>query len=483
MIDNVIHTDISSAELIMTESGVYMRNEMTADQKFKQMTEGPIEKLVLKLAVPTIISMLTTSIYNMADTFFVSKISTSASGSVGIAFPLMMIIQAIGFTLGMGSGNYISRLLGQKDREYSSKVLATGFFTALIVGAALAIIGIIFLNPLVYALGATETIAPHAKAYIRYILIGMPFMTASFVLNGTLRFQGSAFYSMIGIATGGILNILLDPIFIFTLNMGTGGAALATIISQFISFCILFYNSSIGGNIKIRIKEFTPKWEMYQEILRGGLPSFYRQALGSVALIALNFSAGIYGDAAIAAMSIVGRVIQFAVSVMLGLGQGFQPVCGFNYGAKLYDRVLKAFYFTAKLSIIALSILSVIGLITSPLVITAFRKEDLEVIKIGSLALRFQSLTLPLIAWIIMTNMLVQTIGKSKEASIVAISRQGLFFIPAVLILPRMFGLLGVQLSQPISDLCAFMVSLIISGNVLSELKMLQHGLKNVNID
>ena len=483
MIHNVIQMVISSVELIMTESGGYMKNEISPDEKFKQMTEGPVEKLVLKLAVPTIISMLTTSIYNMADTFFVSKINTSASGAVGIAFPLMMIIQAIGFTLGMGSGNYISRLLGQRDREYSSKVLATGFFTALLFGAALAIIGIIFLDPLVYALGATETIAPYAKAYIRYILIGMPFMTASFVLNGTLRFQGSAFYSMIGIAAGGILNIILDPIFIFTLNMGTGGAALATIISQFISFCILFYNSSIGGNIKIRISEFTPKWQMYKEILRGGLPSFYRQTLGSVALIALNFSAGVYGDAAIAAMAIVGRVIQFAISVMLGLGQGFQPVCGFNYGAKLYDRVLRAFYFTAKLSIIALSVLAVVGLITSPYVITAFRREDLEVIRIGSLALRLQSLTLPLIAWIIMTNMLVQTIGKSKEASIIAISRQGLFFIPAVLILPRMIGLLGVQLSQPISDLFAFIVSLIISRNVLSELKLLQHGQENINIE
>lgn len=457
-----------------------MRNEMTADQKFKRMTEAPVEKLVLSLAVPTIVSMLTTSIYNMADTYFVSQINTSASGSVGVAFPLMMLIQAIGFTLGMGSGNYISRLLGQKDREYSSKVLATGFFTALIIGTILGILGLIFLNPLVYALGATETIAPYAKAYIQYILIGMPFMTASFVLNGTLRFQGSAFYSMIGIATGGVLNILLDPIFIFTLNLGTAGAAIATIISQFISFCILFYNSSKGGNIKIKLKEFTPKWVMYKEILKGGLPSFYRQALGSVAMICLNFSAGIYGDAAIAAMSIVGRVIHFAISIMLGLGQGFQPVCGFNYGAKFYDRVLKSFYFTAKLSIIALTVLGVIGVITSPLVMTAFRKEDLEVIRIGTLALRFQSFTLPLIAWIIMTNMLVQTIGKSKEASIIAIARQGIFFIPAILILPKLIGLIGVQISQPISDLFSFTVSAIIGKRVLNELKLLQHEQESI---
>lgn len=449
---------------------------MSADEKFKRMTETPINKLVLTLAVPTIISMLTTSIYNMADTFFVSQISTSASGAVGVAFPLMMIIQAIGFTLGMGSGNYISRLLGQKNREYSSKVLATGFFTALFLGTALAIIGLIFLEPLVYILGATDTIAPHAKAYIQYILIGIPFMTASFVMNGTLRFQGSAFYSMIGIATGGILNILMDPIFIFTFKMGTAGAALATIISQFISFCILFYNSSKGGNLKIKFKDFTPKWVMYREILRGGLPSFYRQALGSIAIICLNYSAGIYGDAAIAAMSIVGRVIHFAISVMLGLGQGFQPVCGFNYGAKLYDRVLDAFWFTAKLSVTALAILGIMGFITSPLVIRTFRKEDLDVIAIGSLALRLQSLTLPLSAWIIMTNMLVQTIGKGREASIVSISRQGLFFIPSILVLPRIFGLLGVQISQPVSDVFSFILAVIISKKVLNELKIQQKG-------
>ena len=460
-----------------------MRQEITADEKFIEMTQAPIEKLVLKLAGPTIVSMMVTSIYNMADTYFVSQINTSASGAVGVAFPLMMLIQAIGFTLGMGSGNYIARLLGQKNRGYSSKVLATGFFTALLLSAILAIIGLIFIDPLVYALGATETIAPYAKDYIRYILIGMPFMTASYVLNGTLRFQGSSFYAMIGIGIGGILNVILDPIFIFTLNMGTGGAALATIISQFIGFCILFFNSNQGGNIKISFKEFTPKWVIYKEILRGGMPSFYRQALGSFSMIFLNFSAGIYGDAAIAAMAIVGRVVHFAISVMLGLGQGFQPVCGFNYGAKLYDRVLKSFWFTTKLSIIALVLFSVLGIIFSPKIITLFRKEDLEVIAIGTLALRLQSITLPLASWIIMINMLLQTIGKSREASITSIARQGIFFIPAIFILPRIFGLLGVQLSQPISDIFSFILAVIIGKKVLLELKALeQEQLENMTI-
>lgn len=458
-----------------------MKREITADEKFKIMTQSPVERLACTLALPTIVSMLISSIYNMADTFFVGKINTSASGAVGISFSLMAIIQAIGFTLGQGSGNYISRLLGGKNREYASKVAATGFFTALFLGAVLAVIGLVFLDPLVYALGATETIAPYARDYMRYILIGMPYMAASFVLNNIMRFQGSAFYAMLGIATGGILNIALDPIFIFRLNMGTGGAALATIISQFVSFCILFYNSGIGGNIKIRFKYFTPKWEMYMEILRGGLPSFYRQCLGSIALICLNFSAGPYGDAAIAAMSIVGRAIYFAMSTMLGFGQGFQPVCGFNYGAKLYNRVLKAFWFCVKVSVVGLLTFGVVGFAFSSKIISLFRKEDLEVIAIGTQALRLQCITLPLSAWIVMTNMLLQTIGKAKEASIIAVSRQGLFFIPTILIFPHIFGIIGVQLSQPIADIFTFLIAVPIGIKVLRELNSLQKGQEDMS--
>jgi len=451
-----------------------VKRDITADEKFYKMTHDPVEKLVATLAIPTIISMLVSSIYNMADTYFVSQINTSASGAVGVSFPFMTMVQAVGFTLSMGAGNYISRLLGQQNREEASKVLATSFYTALFFGTIATVLGLVFLDPLVYILGATETIAPYAKDYLRYILLGVPFMTASFVLNGTLRFQGSAFYSMIGISVGGIINIILDPIFIFSLDMGTAGAALATIISQFISFMILFYNSSIGGNLKISIKNIVAKWDMYKIILWGGLPSFYRQALGSVALIFLNQSARVYGDAAIAAMAITGRVIFFAISVMLGLGQGFQPVCGFNYGARKYDRVLKAFYFTLKLSVGALILLAIVLFFKSTDIIATFRKEDLEVIRIGSLALKLQSLTLPLTAWIIMVNMLVQTIGRSKEASIIAMSRQGFFFIPLMFILPRIIGLLGVQITQPISDVLSFVIALKIGTTVLKEIKQME---------
>lgn len=458
---------------------VSAKNNVTQEQKFRTMTESPVSRLVCSLAVPTIISMLITSIYNMADTYFVSQIGTSASGAVGIAFSLMAIIQAIGFTLGMGSGNYISRLLGQKNNQYASRVAATGFYSALILGAVLAAVGLIFLEPLVYALGATNTIAPFAKDYIRYILIGMPYMAASFVLNNILRFQGSAFYAMLGIGAGGILNIALDPIFIFGLDMGTGGAALATIISQLVSFLILYYNADRFGIIKIRLKNFTPEWKIYKEILRGGLPSFYRQCLGSLAMVALNFSAAPYGDPAVAAMAIVNRVFFFALSAMLGFGQGFQPVCGFNYGARKYERMLEAFWFCVKTSTVALIAISAVIFTFSSQIVTLFRKEDIEVIAIGSRALKYQCMSFPLSAWVIMINMLLQTIGKGTEASILAISRQGLFFIPAVLILPHFIGITGVQISQMVSDILTFAVAVPMGINILKELTVLKQKAEN----
>lgn len=299
-------------------------------------------------------------------------------------------------------------------------------------------------------------------------------MVTCFVMNNILRFQGSAFYAMLGIGSGGILNIILDPIFIFIFDLGISGAALATIISQLVSFCILFHNCGVGGNIKIKLKNFTPKWAIYKEILKGGLPSFYRQGLASLATIFLNLSAGPYGDAAIAAMSIVTRVFQFLLSTLIGFGQGFQPVCGFNYGAKKYERVLDAFWFCVKTAIVLLLVIDVITFIFAPYIIAIFRKDDLDVIRIGTEALRYQCVSFPLSSWIIMCNMLLQTIGKSFKASILAMARQGLFFIPAILILPRLLGLFGVEISQMVGDILAFLLALPMGLSVIKELNELR---------
>jgi len=319
---------------------------ITQEEKFIQMTQPPVEKLILKLAVPCIISMLVTSFYNMADTFFVGMLkSNAATGAVGVVFSMMAIIQAVGFFFGQGSGNYISRMLGQKHYDEASTMAANGFFLSLATGVLICVLGQIFLEPLAYLLGSTDTILPYTKEYLRVILLGAPWMMASLVLNNQLRFQGSAMYSMVGITTGAVLNIALDPIMIFTLDLGVAGAGWATIISQFVSFLILLTGCAKGSNIHIKPKYFRINWFYLKQMARGGLPSLARQSLASVATICLNHAARPYGDVVIAAMGVVQRIAMFGASAMIGFGQGFQPFCGFNYGAGLYKRVKKGFWF------------------------------------------------------------------------------------------------------------------------------------------
>lgn len=446
----------------------------TQEEKYKTMTEKPVSSLICRLAVPTIISMLVTSFYNMADTFFVARIGTSATAAVGVSFALMAIIQAFGFFCGHGSGNYISRKMGQHRFDEAQQMAATGFFTALALGTVIFLLGEILIDPLCRILGATETILPYARQYLRLILIGAPYMTASLVLNNQLRFQGSAFYAMIGIASGAVLNIALDPLFIFVFDMGVSGAALATIISQFVGFVLLLKGTTQGGNLRIRLRNVTFSKYYYSQIINGGMPSLCRQGLGSVATICLNLMAGPYGDAAIAAMSVVGRVMNLAASVVTGFGQGFQPVCGFNYGAFLYDRVKEGFWFCVKVATVILIVLSAAGYLLAPQVIQLFSKNDPQVIAIGTQALRWQCLTFPLCGWITICNMMLQTIGKSFRASLLAMSRQGLFFIPAVLLLPALIGIQGVEIAQPIADVCSFVLAIPLQISVLHEMTVKQ---------
>ncbi len=459
-----------------------MGAEEQRQQKFDRMTKTPIPRLIGELAVPTIISMLVTSFYNMADTFFVGKINTSATAAVGIVFPLMAMIQAFGFFCGHGSGNYISRQLGAHNFEDASKMSATGFVTAFVLGLGILVVGFLFTDPLLRIMGSTETILPYARSYMRIILIGAPYMTASLVLNNQLRFQGSAFYSMIGITTGAVLNIVLDPLFIFVLDMGVAGAALATIISQFVSFCLLIAGTFRGGNLRLNLRDFSPSLKYYQNIVKGGAPSLFRQGLGSFATVCLNLMAGPYGDAAIAAMSIVTRISQFAASVVIGFGQGFQPVCGFNYGAKLFKRVQEGFWFCVKFCTSVLLVAAVCGWIFSPNLIGIFLKTDPLVIEYGSQALRLQALTFPLVGWITIANMMLQTIGKTVKASLLAMSRQFLFFVPVILTLPGFLGILGVQFSQPIADFCSFLLAVPLSISVLREMSHEQEQLEQLKI-
>ena len=444
------------------------------EQKFHQMTEIPVSRLICRLALPCIISMLVTSFYNMADTFFVGMLkSNSATGAVGVVFSLMAIIQAVGFFFGHGSGNFISRELGKQNYEEASNMAATGFFSALAAGTLICVLGELFLEPLAMLLGSTATILPYTKAYLRVILFGAPWMTASLVLNNQLRYQGSAAYAMVGIASGAVLNIALDPLLIFTFDLGVAGAAWATIVSQFVSFCLLLAGCAKGGNLHIRIARVQLRLPYYIQIVRGGLPSLARQGLASVAAICLNRAAGPYGDAAIAAMGVVQRIMMFGGSAMIGFGQGFQPVCGFNYGAKLYHRVKEGFWFCVKTSFGFLLTVSALGMIFAPELIALFR-DDPEVVQIGTAALRFQCATLSLSSWIVMSNMMLQTIGKTAGATFLAMSRQGVFFIPLVYLLSKTLGLPGVEMTQAVSDVLTLVCAVPIQLRALRELDTLE---------
>ncbi len=469
---------------------------MSSAERQQMMLTAPVSRIIPKLAIPTIISMLITSIYNMADTFFVSQISTAASGAVGVVFSVMGIIQAISFTIGMGSGAQVSQALGSGRQEEARRLCSVGFFTAMGMGLAIMLLGNLFLDDIVGFLGATDTIAPHAEAYASYIFYAAPFMMCSFVMNNHLRFQGLAAYGMVGITTGGILNMLLDPIFIFDagtqvlgvtlpfgLGLGTAGAAIATAISQAVSFFILLLQCNLRHDtISIHPRYYRPTAKMYGKIFYIGLPSLGRQGIASVSNILLNNTvlaciAPALQDPAISALSIISRFVMFINSSVIGFGQGFQPVCGFNYGAGQYSRVRRAFWFSVKVTTAILLVLACIAFIFARPIVTAFRAEDAEVIRIGATALRMHLLTLPLWGLIVMGNMYSQSIGYGGRATLLSASRQGIFLIPALLILPRILPLseanmpFAVAAAQPVADALSFVMAILIVGSILKQFR------------
>lgn len=436
-----------------------MANADRSAEQFRKMTETPIPKLILSLAAPTILSMLITSIYNLADTFFVGQISTSASGAVGIVSSLMAILQALGFMLGHGSGSIISRSLGSQNTDAATRFASTSFFTALVFGGIITTAGLLTLPDFMMLLGSTETILPHACAYARPILIAAPLMISSLVMNNILRYEGKASFAMIGLVTGGLLNIALDPLFIFGLGMGTAGAGLATALSQTISFCILLSMFLRGKTVsQFRITAVTHSPAEFGTILMTGMPSFGRQGLNSIGGMLLNIAARGYGDAAVAGMSIVSRIFMFIISVAIGTGQGFQPVAGFNYGAQKYHRVQQACLFTMAASFCFLSVILTACWFNAETLIRLFR-DDPEVTAVALPAFRYQCFAMLLQPVIVAGNMLFQSIGKSGRATFLACCRQGVFFIPLILTLPRAFGLLGVEICQPIADVLTFFVT------------------------
>ena len=429
------------------------------------MTQQPVKLLVCRMAVPTIIAMVTTALYNVVDAAFIGRLSTGGTAGIGISFAYMTIVQALGFFFGHGSGNYISRALGAKDVGSATKVATVGFGTPMLLGLLAAALCLPNLSALSTLLGAPPEVVPYANDYLRYIVAATPFMMSALTLNNQLRLQGNARFAMVGIVSGAVLNIVLDPLFIFTLDMGVSGASLATAISQLFAWGLLLYGTTRPQCIHLSLRDFRPSWHIYYEIFRGGLPSLFRQLFNSAAAVALNYSAALYAlpgqeASAVAAFAVVTRIMMFAFSAVLGFCQGFQPVCGFNYGARLYGRVRQSFLFTLSVSSLFLLVISTAGFIFAPQVVALFRSEDPVLLDIGTTTLRWQCAAFPLIALSTTTNMLFQNIRMTLPATLLSIGRNGIFFLPAIILLPMAFGLLGVQMAQAVADLCTFLLSL-----------------------
>lgn len=424
------------------------------------MLTEPIGKLLFKKAAPTVLIQLITVIYNTADTYFVAKIDTGASAAVGVVFSLMAIIQATGGSIGMGATSLISPMLGQKRVDDASTVGTSAALMSVIAGALIGALGLVFLRPLVSLIGARGEVIPYAEDYARFILIGAPFMTTAFVLNSVLRSEGQAVYSMIAMISGGILNLFIDPLLIFGFGMGIAGAALATMISQMTSFFIMaiifLRDRSI---VRLRPKYIGKKPSVYLHIVRMGVPTLFRQGMASLSSALLNIMAAPYGAAAVAAISIANKLYMLVRHIVLGIGQGFQPIAGYCFGAKRYSRVKKVFWVaTGAATVICLSIALAVYFFREPIMV--WFRDDPAVVEAGSAMLRFLCVTIPLLGFSTYVNQLYQSLGFAIGATFLASCRQGIFFVPLVFLLPAAFGLNGIEAVQAAADLLTFVISI-----------------------
>lgn len=447
---------------------------MYKDEKTRKLAETPIPKLLTEMSIPAIIGMLVTAVYNIVDTVFVGRIGTEAIGAVTIAFPLFMAISAIGLTFGIGSASFISRLLGENDKKMANRVSTTSIITTFILGIVMAAGGLYYLRPLLRLFGATDVIMPYAVNYTAIIIIGSIFTMSNMNMNNMVRAEGSAKMSMIALSTGALLNIILDPILMFTFKMGIAGASTATVIAQAVSTVMLlvFYKSD-KSVLDFKIREFNPSLAIYTEIMKIGVPTLIRQLLSSVAMTLLNNMAAVYGAAVVASVGIINRVFSFGFFVIAGFTQGFQPIAGFNFGAGKIQRLKDSIKITIKRTTIFGIILFIVFFFFNEQVISFFSRDP-EVIEIASTGLRLYALALPLLGFSITINTLFQALGHGIPATILSLSRQGLFFIPAIILLSNSFEMQGLFMAQPVADGLTSLLTGLLFIYVYQEIKELE---------
>ena len=452
-------------------ASLILPKEQTPEEKRREMLERPVQPLILSLAAPSIFANIVTTLYNLADTFFVGQMGvTSASAAVGVAFVTMTVIQSVAFYFAQGTGIHMSRCLGAGKTEEAAVYVNTGIAATVTIGTLIALVGHLLLDQLCYVGGATPTILPYARTYISIILFGAPFIASGFLMNMQLRFQGESFYSMLCMVAGAVLNTILTPLFIFPLGMGIAGSALATVISEGVSFMLLLIEMSRAGITPLGLRYVRiPDATMMRVINNGGVPSFARQVMLGVATSLLNNAAAPFGDAAIAGIAVVQRITSVGNFFQIGIGQGFQPITGYNLGAKRYDRIREAYFTAIRLAFISVAAIGVITFIWAPQLIAIFR-DDPDVVAFGTLTLRLCSITMPFTGVAMVTNFLLQTAGKMWRATFLGACRLGLVLGPVVLVLPPLLGMLGVQIAQPTTDIITTLIALPMAYGVLREL-------------
>lgn len=434
------------------------------EERRRAILNDPILPLLVKTSIPTIIGMLVMVIYNLTDTFFVGILNNkSMTAAIGIVFSFMSFIQAIGFWFGYGSGNIMSKRIGQGNEYEAEKISSIGILFALGFGILIAFISWIFISPLARFIGgsASESLMRFTVDYMRVIVLSIPFALYSMTLYNQLRLCGNVKDGMRGLLSGMLVNMALDPILMFGLGLGFIGAGYATLIGQIVGTILLTRLSRKNGNIGVDLKKVRINKERVYHILAGGMPNFLRQSITSIALILLNISAARYGDGLLAALTISSRILALAYLIMIGWGQGFQPICAMNYGASQYDRVKTAFKL-AVLGATAFLILSAFGLHIFAKELIMTMTKDSQVIAYTRKLLNLQCLTLPLLGYFALSSMLMQNIGQYFWSSIISISRQGIFYIPLLYILTGAFDQVGIYLLQPMADIMSFILAIFV---------------------
>lgn len=441
------------------------------EEQRRRMLSEPVGRLLLSLGGPTTVTMAVTTLYLISNVYFVSKLGTSANAATSVVFVIFAFFNAVGYTFGRGAESKIEISLSSGDDTEASRFASTSFFTVIFIGIVTAVLGIKYVVGLMRLLGATETILPYAVDYSRHVLFSAPFACSAFVMNNILRAEGKAAYSMRGLLGGSLLNIVLTPVLIFSLKMGIAGAGIAMLVSQFVSFVILYEYFLRGKSItKLRLTSVSRDPREYYDIFRIGSPSLTRQGFSSLSTAALNYAAGPYGDAAIAAMSVVSRVVMFLFAIVTGITQGFLPVAAYNYGAKQYARIREGFWFTIKIGSLCMIVISVLTYIFAREIVTVFSYGDAAIIGVGTFTLRCQAAVFILQPIFIITEMMMQELGFAARASVLASLRQGIFFMPMLVILPAFMGVDGVAVSQAAANVLTFFATL---PFVRSFLKML----------